>query len=132
MAKHVVARLSEIPDGGRKLVTVKGRPIALFRQGEEFFAIANRCPHLGGPLIEGVRAALVTSSCPGRYETSRAGEIIRCPWHAWEFDLRTGRSVSDPARFAARRFPAEVAEARTLAVETFPVSVEDRVVVVEL
>lgn len=129
MAKHVVARVSEIPDGGRRLVTVKGRPIALFRQGDEFFAIANRCPHLGGPLVEGTRAALVTSDCPGRYETSRAGEIIRCPWHAWEFDLRTGRSVSDPARFGARRFPAEVQE---LAVETFPVSVEDRVVVLEL
>ncbi len=86
-------------------------------------------------MIEGVRVSLVTSSCPGRYEVSRRGEILRCPWHAWEFDLRTGRSVGEPARFGLRRFPTEVADAQAatvLAVETFPVSVEDRFVIVEV
>ena len=52
---------------------------------------------------------------------------MRCPWHAWEFDLRTGRSWFDPERTRVKAYPVEVEHA-----ETFPVSVEDDYVVVEL
>ena len=93
MAKHVVATVAEIPPGQRKLVTVRGRPIAVFNLGGEFFGLFNRCPHQGGPMCEGVLTGLIESDDPGRYKYSRAGEILRCPWHGWEFDVRTGQSV---------------------------------------
>ena len=64
---------------------------------------------------------------PGEYELGRPGEILRCPWHAWEFDIRTGRSWFDPERTRVKAYPVEVRHA-----ETFPVSVEDDYVVVEL
>ncbi|MCK8786332.1 Rieske (2Fe-2S) protein [Roseomonas sp. NAR14] len=129
--RHVVAATDEIPPGGRKLVAIGGRDILVFNLAGEFFAIANRCPHNGGSLCAGRTTGLVQSSEPGRYHYSRQGEIIRCPWHNWEFDIRTGRSVIDPRRIKVRAFPAEVASGAALQAETFPVQVEGEYVVVE-
>ena len=136
MAKHVVAPVDDIPPGGRKLVTVNGRAVVVFNLGGEFFALNNRCPHRGGNLSAGVTTALVQSSEPGDYRTSRKGEIIRCPWHSWEFDIRTGQSWCDPQRLRTRRYQVSVEPGTKLVegpykAETFPVSVEGEYVVVE-
>ncbi len=88
----------------RRIVEVEGRSIGVFNVGGEFFAIRNRCPHQGGPLCEGVQVGALTSDGPGEYLHERPGEIIRCPWHAWEFDLRTGRSWFDPKRRRVRAY----------------------------
>ena len=45
MAKHVVAAVAEIPPGGRKLVTIRGREIGVFNLDGAFYALVNRCPH---------------------------------------------------------------------------------------
>ena len=137
MSKHVVAAVGEIPPGARKLVTVKGRPIAVFNIGGAFFGVLNRCPHQGGSLAEGTLCGLVESSEPGTYRYSRAGEILRCPWHGWEFDLRTGQSWCEPDRIAVRSYAVAVASGEAVAkgpyvAETFAVSVEDEYVVVEV
>jgi len=86
--KHVVAALGEIPPGGRKLVTADGRAIVVLNLDGEFFALGNRCPHRGGSLCDGNLTGLVLSDEPGHYNYIRRGEIIRCPWHSWEFDIR--------------------------------------------
>ena len=39
---------------------------------------------------------LVTSNEPGRFDYSRAGELLKCPWHGWAYDIRTGQSWCDP------------------------------------
>lgn len=130
--RHVVGPVAEIPPGGRKLVEAGGRRIVVFNLGGEFFALADRCPHQGGPLSEGPVMGLVESSRPGEYRYDRRGEILRCPWHAWEFDIRTGRSRCDPRRTKLRTFPVEVERGAALQAETFEVRVEEDYVVVEL
>lgn len=55
MAQFVVAEVGEIPKGGSKRVTLKGRPIAVFNQEGEFFALLDRCPHEGASLCKGAR-----------------------------------------------------------------------------
>jgi nitrite reductase/ring-hydroxylating ferredoxin subunit len=134
--KHVVAAVSEIPPGRRKLVEADGRAIVVFNLGGEFFALSNRCPHRGGSLCQGRLTGLVHSDEPGVYHYIRRGEIIRCPWHAWEFDIRTGKSWCDPNRVRARHYAVSVAKGAELVegpyvAETFPVRVEDDYVVVE-
>ena len=136
MAQHVVAAVDDIPPGGRKLVDVNGRAVVVFNLGGEFFALNNRCPHKGGSLCEGKQTGLVQSSGPGEYRYSRRGEIIRCPWHSWEFDIRTGQSRCDPQRLRTRRYAVSVEKGVQLVegpykAETFPVSVENDYVVVE-
>lgn len=137
MSKHVIATVAEIPPGSRKLVTVRGRPIAVFNLGGEFFGLFNRCPHQGGPMCEGIVTGLIAAEEPGRYSYARDGEILRCPWHGWEFDIRTGQSVIDPAKINLRRYPVEVATGETVAegpyvAETVPVMVENEYVVVDV
>ena len=136
MAKYVVAPLTDIPPGGRKLVQVNGRAVVVFNLGGELFALNNRCPHRGGSLCAGVTTGLVLSDQPGDYQYTRKGEIIRCPWHSWEFDIRTGQSWCDPGKVKARKYQVSVEPGATLVegpykAETFPVSVENAYVVVE-
>ena len=136
MAKNVVAHVRDIPPGGRGLFEIGGRTIVVFNLKGEFFALLNRCPHSGGPLAQGRLTGLVQSDEPGRYKYSRRGEILRCPWHSWEFDIRTGKSWCDPSRVRARTYAVSVESGASLVegpykAETFPVTVEDEYVVVE-
>jgi nitrite reductase/ring-hydroxylating ferredoxin subunit len=131
MARHVVAAVRDLPTGGRKLVTVNGRDIVLFNIGGAFYALLNRCPHQGGSLCDGALIGLLEAPEPGQYRYSRPGEILRCPWHGWEFDVRTGRSHCEPERIRAMRYPVDVASGRDLVAETFPVTVEEEYLVVD-
>jgi nitrite reductase/ring-hydroxylating ferredoxin subunit len=137
MSRHVVAAVSELPPGSRKLVHVKGRPIAVFNIGGEFFGLLNRCPHQGGSLCDGVLTGLLESPQPGQYIYTRKGEILRCPWHGWEFDIRTGQSYCDPERIRAKAYPVDVEPGKTVVegpyvAETVPVRVEEDYVVIDV
>ena len=138
MPKYVVARRDEIPPGGRKLVVVAGRTVGLFNVDGEFFALLDRCPHQGGPLCHGQLWGAVHAPVPGVYDYSAAGPLLRCPWHGWEFDVRTGQSWWDPPRTRVRRYPVTVEPAEpTLekgpyVAETYPVTVDQQVLVIEL
>lgn len=136
MTKHVVAALSDFPSGTRKLVHVSGRAIVVFNVRGEFFALNNRCPHRGGDLSRGLQTGLVESKAPGQYKYSRRGEMIKCPWHGWEFDVRTGQSWCDPSRVRVRQYlvsvePGEGLVAGPYVAETVPVTVENDYVVIE-
>jgi len=137
MSRHVVAAVGDIAPGDRKLVIVRGRPIAIFNLGGEYFGLLNRCPHQGGPMCEGKITGLVQASEPGKYLYSKAGEVIRCPWHNWEFDIRTGQSYCEPDRFKTRAYPVEVADGAAVVegpyvAETIKVNVAERYLVVDL
>ena len=67
----------------------------------------------------------------------RKGEFLRCPWHGWEFDIRTGQSWCDPNDLKIRQFKTAVAAGAELVkgpyvAETFTVSVEENYVVVDV
>jgi nitrite reductase/ring-hydroxylating ferredoxin subunit len=109
MPKFVVGTVEEIPPGQRKIVDVAGRTVGVFNVGGEFFALLNRCPHQGGPLCTGNTLGFLQSAGVGEFIYSRPGEVVRCPWHGWEYDLRTGQSWFDPARVLVRNYPVSVA-----------------------
>lgn len=135
--RHVVGPASEIPDEGNKVVNIGSREIVVFRANGRFYALTNRCPHEGGKLCAGKLFPRVDVSPPGEYRVSTEKRIVRCPWHAWEFDLETGQSWCDPNRVRVRPYATEVQSGRTLVegpyrAETFEVSVEDDYVVVHV
>jgi nitrite reductase/ring-hydroxylating ferredoxin subunit len=137
LTKFVVATVDEIPPGARKIVEVAGRSVGVFNVGGEFFALLNRCPHQGGPLCLGKTHGLLRPGGVGEYDYSRPGEMLRCPWHGWEYDLRTGQSWFDPATVLVRRYDVSVAPGAELqkgpyVAETYPVSVDREYVLVEV
>ena len=75
-----VARAEDVPPGTGRTVEVHGVWIALFNVNGSFYAVDNTCPHAGGPIGEG----------------SLAGEVVTCPWHGWQFNLRTGEREGNP------------------------------------
>jgi nitrite reductase/ring-hydroxylating ferredoxin subunit len=136
MSRHVVARADEIAPGGSKIVEVNGREVGVFNVDGDFFALANRCPHAGAELCKGMIVGLVSADEPGVYRVDRPGEFLRCPWHGWEFDLRTGQSYCDPKSIKVRQFQVKVESGEQLVkgpfvAETFPVKVEEEYLVIE-
>jgi len=138
MAKYVVARVDEIKPGRRKIVTVDGRAIGVFNVNGEFLAVRDRCPHQGGSLCSGQMWGPVRAPASGEYEFTTTGPLLRCPLHAWEFDMRTGQSWFDPDRQGLRRFPASLAPAEAelqkgpYLAQTYPVSIEDQDLFIEI
>jgi len=81
MAEFVpVAEASEVPPGTSKVVVVAGHVVALFNVDGTFHALSNTCLHRGGPVGEG----------------ELDGEVVTCPWHGWQYDVRSGENVVNP------------------------------------
>lgn len=114
VAKHVVATVDEIPPGERKIVEVAGRSVGVFNIDGEFFALRNQCPHQGGPLCQGPLSGLAKAQTPDELTYIRRGEILRCPWHQWEFDVKTGQSWVDPAKIRVKSYEAKTESGSTL------------------
>ena|SRR3989344_5403241 len=76
---HHAAKTSDLKSGEGKVVNISGRDVALFNVDGNFYAIDNTCKHRGGPLGEGIL-----------YE-----DVITCPWHGWNYNVKTGKNVDD-------------------------------------
>ena len=144
MGKHIVARVSELPPGERRIVEVGGRTIGVFNVAGKFYALRNACPHQLAPLCRGHVTGTALPSKPGQYNWACEGEILRCPWHGWEFDITNGQSVFNPHRLRVKTYKVTVeidgkptvversADDEDPSVETYPVTVEDGLVVLHV
>lgn len=101
MADIVVARVAAFADPGRKVVDIDGLEIGVFHLGGEFFAYHNVCPHLAGPACQGKILPLTLEDVGG--DRTSAGRVfsktqtnVVCPWHGFEFDIRTGQHPTNP------------------------------------
>ena len=83
-----VAKLDEIEEGSGKEFLVGTRIVAVFRFGDELFAMDGICPHQGGPLAQG----------------ELANGCVTCPWHGWQYELSSGKHTIS-GRLLAETFP---------------------------
>jgi 3-phenylpropionate/trans-cinnamate dioxygenase ferredoxin component len=74
-----VAEKSELPPNQMKMVVVSGREVLLTNLDGAYYAIANKCTHLGGSLAKG----------------NLVGGIVTCPRHGAQFDAKTGQAVAE-------------------------------------
>lgn len=107
MAIYALATKGDIPVGHNKIVEVEGRSICIYNVKGEYHAIHNYCPHQGAEVCKGPVCGTTLESEVYEFIYGRDQEIIRCPWHGWEFDLKTGKSLfSDKVR--VRSYPVEI------------------------
>lgn len=95
---QVVCRVDEVPARGCKLVEFNNAEVGIFNVNGEFVAVGNICPHEYAPVCRGWHGGTTLTGSPGEFPWGRDGEILACPWHGWEFDLTTGRALTDPHR----------------------------------
>ena len=91
MAFARAAKAAEIAPGTIREIALGGKTIALANVGGKYHAIDSVCAHQGGPLGEG----------------SLDGCTVICPWHAWEYDVSTGKLVGNP-EVSVASYPAEL------------------------
>jgi nitrite reductase/ring-hydroxylating ferredoxin subunit len=133
--RHAVATVAELPPGARKIVRVavfgKEIEIGVFNVGGRLVAYRNVCPHAGAPVCEGHICGTTLPSAVYEYSLAREGEILRCPWHGWEFDLLTGEHLVDE-KMKLRAYAVETQESggRNDNLEAFPVETQDETIFV--
>jgi nitrite reductase (NADH) small subunit len=149
MGRHVVGNVTEVQPGERKIIQTEGRSIGVFNVKGTYYALRNNCPHQGAPLCKGHVTGMTLTAPPGQYVYGRSGEILRCPWHGWEFDILTGKSIYDPNKCLVRTYDVTVewvpgstltaeseivteeAETQTQ-IDTYPVTVEDGLIILHV
>ncbi len=94
---HRVAGTDELPEGRVKTVTAGTQSMALVHVDGAYYAMDNRCPHQGGPLGEGSIEGGADGQC-----------WLRCPWHGWDFDPKTGLPPGGHEDTGQETFPVEL------------------------
>jgi nitrite reductase/ring-hydroxylating ferredoxin subunit len=89
-----VAKVSEVQAGNPKQVVLDGVVIGLYRIREQFFAMADVCPHQFAYLSEGYVE----------------DEVVECPLHQATFHVPSGKVLSGPTKTDVQTFPAKVVE----------------------
>lgn len=116
MSEWLAGDLTEFDGGDRKIVSVDGREVVVFRWGERLHAYENECLHMGGPVGEGlilgkVEAVLGPNKELIREEFSDTEIHLVCPWHGWEYDIESGACAGDRRR-KLRRYETTQREGR--------------------
>ena len=92
--------------GDVRMLELDGHRIGLYRVGDEFHAIADRCPHRAAPLCSSGRVVRGIALEQGVAVRGDAPALVRCPWHRWDFEIATGRCLVHP-RLQLRRYRVE-------------------------
>ena len=110
--RHLAGQSDGIPEHGRLVVDIGDRTVGIFRVGGKLFAYENSCPHMGGPVCQGlvipaVREVINDKQVSTGYAFDESEMRIVCPWHGYEFSIETG---SHPAKPSIRLKPVAVDE----------------------
>lgn len=107
MAEVFVGKAADLKDGERRIVKTARGEVGLFAEGGEYYAYSNLCPHQGGPACEGVMmnkvVDIIAADRTYQGQTFSDTRHFVCPWHGWEYDLKTGECAGDK-RIRLKRF----------------------------
>jgi nitrite reductase (NADH) small subunit len=109
---HDVGPLDALPNDAFRIMKLGSQEVGIIRRGDRVFAIRNACPHQNAPICAGIVEAGLGSRGVGSV-TREAGSVLACPWHGWEFDVRTGRAIWDRS-YRVRTYPTHVEKGRVL------------------
>ena len=109
MTKQLACKVDEVKLNTLMPVAMGRGTILLTRlPSGEIRAMGSRCPHQGANLAHGCLTGLSSGEVPNELHMERPGQILRCPWHGFEFDIMTGQSVADKGKLRLRRFNVEI------------------------
>jgi nitrite reductase (NADH) small subunit len=107
-AFYRVAAVEDFTLNELRPVQIAGRTITMVRTEAGIFAFGGSCPHQGGPLYAGSVHGTMLPSEPDEYVYGQDGQVIRCPWHGYEFSIGTGESIAGAIRGRVPVYQVEV------------------------
>lgn len=113
--EYEVCRVEELPEGTKRIVPIGRYGIGVYNVKGTFYAIANHCPHEGGPLCHGRQGGrtVIDESAAGETALVREGEWVYCPWHQWGINLATGTTAVKP-EWSVRTYPVKVVDGKVI------------------
>ena len=113
-----IGAAADFADPGRKIIGFEGFEVGVFRLDGEFFAYLNLCPHMGGPACQGkmiakVEEIIAEDRTSKGMAFSKTRMHVVCPWHGYEFDIRTGVHPGN-ARARLRKINVAVADGEVI------------------
>src|ERR1700757_3576556 len=101
MREVIIGPASDFKDPGRKIIGFERFEVAVFKLDGEFYAYLNQCPHMGGPACQGkmiakVEEIIAEDRTSKGMDFSKTKLHVACPWHGFEFDIRTGVHPGNP------------------------------------
>lgn len=110
-----VGPADQFPIGEFRIVTVGRREIGVLRRADgRIQAARNQCPHKGAPMCKFKPTGTMIPGPPGTLEWGHDGDILRCPWHGFEFHIETGRRPYSDSRLRLRVYPARIEQGNIL------------------
>jgi len=106
--EHRIGTVADVRAAGCRVVEVDGRRVGVVAAGGAFFAVQDRCPHMGAPMCGGTVSGTFLPAGAHELVYGRHDRVIRCPWHGWEFDLETGRSLLERDRVGLKTYRVTV------------------------
>jgi 3-phenylpropionate/trans-cinnamate dioxygenase ferredoxin subunit len=105
---------AELVEGVPRVVAVGELELGLLLWRNEVFAVRNICPHQYAPVCKGYAMPLIVADRTGQIAVDEDRPVLVCPWHQWEFDVRTGGVVAGERHFRLRTYPARVEAGQVL------------------
>jgi nitrite reductase/ring-hydroxylating ferredoxin subunit len=100
---------TDFPEGKFVILQLNGAEVGVIRlAGGEWRAVRNACPHKGAPICRGIVGGTWPPVAPGALDYDREGEVLVCPWHGFEYDLKTGAEMFRRAPTKLRLHPVEL------------------------
>lgn len=108
MALHLVTTVEVLEEAKPSVHTVEGRSIGIIKSKGEIYAVRNICPHKRAPVCQGQLRGTMLPSAPNTFVFGMENQVLRCPWHGWEFNLTTGETICDGLSKKLTFFPVTI------------------------
>lgn len=103
--RHFVCSVEELGKTQKIALVIDNRPVVVIRSEQgNLYALRDVCPHKGPCLSDGMLDKNCQGAVAGEYIFDPDTEVLRCPWHSWEFDIRTGKSLFDPEKVRVKTY----------------------------
>ncbi len=104
-----VCKADDVSPGNQKIVDVNGMSVGIFNIDGGYYALLNICPHRGAALCEGPQCGTTQKTNDYEFIYGEKDAVVRCSWHGWEFDIRSGAFLADN-KIKAKTFEVSVSD----------------------
>jgi nitrite reductase (NADH) small subunit len=110
--KVFACELNLLNSGKAFITDINQVSIGIFCENGQIYAVRNVCPHKSAPVCQGTVGGTMLPSDPCEFQFGLDGEVLKCPWHGWEFSLVTGDALFGISNRKLKTYPVVIEDER--------------------